>query len=111
MKLLLIALTLSLAYGLEIENLTGDAESEARSAYISAKEPGVRVAILGIKEANSEYGPGDVNSMIQEYEKRMTKELAAIDAQIVKTDFKGYYITCNPSPGCLERALQKLNSI
>lgn len=111
MKLLLMALTLSLAHGLEIENLTGDAESEARSAYISAKEPGVRVAILGIKEANSEYGPGDVNSMIQEYEKRMTKELAAIDAQIVKTDFKGYYITCNPSPGCLERALQKLNSI
>ncbi|MBC75879.1 MAG: hypothetical protein CME64_07675 [Halobacteriovoraceae bacterium] len=111
MKFLIISLFFSMAHGIELENLTGDAQQEARASYISRQDPGIRIAVLGIKESNSEYGPGEVNSMISDYEKSMTKALEAMDAKVVKTDFKGYYLTCNPSPKCLEKAMQKLNSI
>lgn len=72
--------------------------------------PGLRVSYSGIKEANAKYGLGGVNNAMEAFEKSMCESIKNSEIKkihpefefaIKKSDFKGYYVTCSPTPACL----------
>lgn len=92
------------ALACEIGNITGNT-AQRQGLFAKENLPGVRVGIGGMKDANGKYGLGKVNDSLSSYEKRLCQKLAAtkgMSAKIVKTDFKGYYVTCSPMPSCLD---------
>lgn len=105
------------ANGVNFENLTAnDPQSiAARNAVIDNKSnSGVRLAWDGMKEMNKVHGPDQVDASVAQFEEVMQRQLASEgiqNVQIRKMDFKGYYITCTPTPGCtnqLESAVKRL---
>lgn len=107
--LFLISLTLP-AFGEEekkekINNVTGKAKNiERKAIFNEPKNPGFRLAWLGMKEKNGLHGIGVVNGVVRTYEDALfdefEKKLPGVDLTITKTDFKGYYLTCKPSTAC-----------
>ena len=83
---------------------------------------GIRLHIGGIKEANK-VGSGNVNETIESFQKQVKQELelnlknnnqGISHIHFFKTDFKGYYITCQPITNnfdCRKKISQILNPL
>ena len=83
---------------------------------------GIRLHIGGVKEANKA-GAGYVNETIETFQNQVKQELelrlknnnqGISNIHFLKTDFKGYYITCQPitkSYDCRKRVSQILNPL
>jgi hypothetical protein len=122
-KLLLVTLTLfsSYAFSCEVTNLTDQAQANSRNALFNNMDnPGVRLAWSGMKEMNKQFGLGGVNSVISGHEKSLCESFSKgafsrnnpeVKVQIYKTDFKGYYISCTPQPGCTSTVSGHLKTI
>jgi len=102
-------------FACKIENVSGSDKTSRKEKAKIVKKAGLRISVAAIKEMNPIYGLGGVNKVVKKYETLLCKKLNSaefkekhpgIKIRVVKTDFKGYYSTCNPSPSCLE-ILQK----
>lgn len=98
-----------------VSNMTGkDAVSSRQALFSNNNLPGVRVGIGGMKEANGKHGLGMVNAALSAYEASLCQKISGIEgvrAEINKTDFKGYYLTCSPMPSCLAKLEQRAASV
>src|SRR5690606_33578474 len=101
---LLICLSFN-AYACEVSDLTHESMAQARSAFVSDQtNPGTRIALSGMKDANKKYGLGTVNTAIAGYEQRLCNlfKNSQYEVKVVKTDFKGYFVQCSPMPNCAQ---------
>jgi hypothetical protein len=115
MIFILLSLTINL-WAVEFENVTGEEAEKARNAIINAEEmDGVRIAFDDMKTKNKKYGTGKVDKKVNEYQKNLINEMKEFETRnpgvkikIVKTDFKGYYVTCTPTEKCdYKKVLEK----
>jgi hypothetical protein len=102
--------------GWEIENLAAKNEVNGVDVNVIARQKliadhnnrGVRVAYNGVKDQNTLHGLGGVNNVLDVYEAGICnhfegdfkKQNPNIKVNIVKTDFKGLYVTCTPVGKC-----------
>lgn len=105
------------AFGASCEVVDATGNRQLREQILSNENlPGVRIGLGGIKDANTAHGLGKVNKAMSGYEKSICKTLAksmgegntAVKVSIIKTDYKGYYMTCEPMPGCLEKSVSQI---
>ena len=105
-----------------VENLTDQGNTLAmdkRKALFDNKppRPGVRLALLDMKEMNKKYGLGEVDRIVEAYEVNLSKIVKELkekghEVSISKTDFKGYYLTCDQvSSNCLNSLKKEISNV
>lgn len=109
------------SYACEVVDLTDQSRANARTELFNNMDnPGVRLAWSGMKEMNKQFGLGGVNAVIASHEKTICESLQSntfknanpdIKVEVLKTDFKGYYINCSPTPSCVSVVNQNISSI
>jgi hypothetical protein len=118
MKRFIVFICLFLTYttlACSVVDLTDQSRASERSAlFDNMNNPGVRLAWSGMKEMNKQFGLGGVNAVIANHERTICNRLAStagVNVEILKTDFKGYYINCTPTPGCVDIVNRQISSI
>ncbi|MBT3583633.1 MAG: hypothetical protein HN509_01895 [Halobacteriovoraceae bacterium] len=93
-------------------NLTGTSKTVAgdrTEIFENPNDPGIRLSWVGMKAVNKE-GIGKINKVIDGFESKLCDQFSSpefksknpgVEVKVNKMDFKGYYITCTPSPACL----------
>jgi hypothetical protein len=73
-----------------------------------------------MKEMNKRFGLGGVNAVIANHERTLCNSFQSntfknahpnVRVEFLKTDFKGYYINCTPTPSCVSIINQNISSI
>ena len=108
MKLLfLILMTFEVHASCVFQDVSPSEMHDVRKALIDKTENrGLRVAINSMKSLNQEFGTGSVDKAVEIYNQSICKAiendniLKNVKIEVMKTDFKGYYITCDPSAVC-----------
>ena len=106
--LFLILIITNTAYSkCSFDNISGaERKSERDILMEDSDNPGVRVSINGLKVLNKTYKIGTVDDAIKLYGESICREIdkknlaSNGDIKVMKTDFKGYYIVCDPVDSC-----------
>jgi hypothetical protein len=103
------------SYACEVIDYTSQAQSSSREQlFNNMNNPGLRVSWNGMKEHNKAFGLGTVNEVIDAHERKLCQQIAKgnpkAKVKFIKSDFKGYYITCSGSDNCLNEIKSTIQS-
>ena len=92
------------------KDVTDGSKHEQTRTDLMEKEnnAGVRIALTGIKGNNSRYGTATVNQTIAKYITKICKKLP--NMELIKTDFKGFYIECGATTNCASKIQEIIKS-